>query len=610
MDMGLTIKELFRKISLPKHYHGIDFALSQKFAEEAKRFMMLLESCDGSEFRDDVRPRVLDVLLKVRSVARQNIKSIQKIINSYDLADSIAAQKQFDKLMDRISNDAFISTIDDTVIISKWQTHFRANMCNQYYRLRAVDYPSTDISEDPDELFHIPWKKRSLVNNERFSVAGFPCLYLSTSLSLAWQECGYPAKYYYSEYMLEQSNHSSIDSSDKTRELKFLSFYLPSEINCWGTSVVYNEFDLWIEVVGRYLKVYPLVLACSFVNHGGKTPFKQEYIISQMLMQWVRRNFSRIQGISYFSCIDTSMWSYSFRGYNIAIPALEPYDNKGYSKDLRKAFCWTMPKFYTVPIADPAVYENYQKFLLEVVSDIDLTMRLPLPVTLQHMLTKLLDICSCLLSILDKKSTQNVEHTLHILDIVRENCFQLKRDSLTNSIESLSERDFDTDLIPEEVVVNSMEAVKKVLSKFINETNGETSVIQIVSDLRLQCWNFPTARSYVTIYYSDCRQLHAPFEWMNKNHIIHFSKELKADDESIQILKDIAHNEGQPIQIFWDDTFACNDEAWMKQNIHLIKGPILVEKHEVPRFYSGGCNKERLLQIGFNKALLRKKLKL
>ena len=54
MDMGLTIKELFRKISLPKHYHGIDFALSQKFAEEAKRFMMLLESCDGSEFRDDV----------------------------------------------------------------------------------------------------------------------------------------------------------------------------------------------------------------------------------------------------------------------------------------------------------------------------------------------------------------------------------------------------------------------------------------------------------------------------------------------------------------------------------------------------------------------------
>lgn len=42
----------------------------------------------------------------------------------------------------------------------------------------------------------------------------------------------------------------------------------------------------------------------------------------------------------------------------------------------------------------------------------------------------------------------------------------------------------------------------------------------------------------------------------------------------------------------------------------MITPPILVEKHEVPRFYSGGCNKERLLQIGFNKALLRKKLKL
>lgn len=42
----------------------------------------------------------------------------------------------------------------------------------------------------------------------------------------------------------------------------------------------------------------------------------------------------------------------------------------------------------------------------------------------------------------------------------------------------------------------------------------------------------------------------------------------------------------------------------------MITPPILVDKHEAPRFYSGRCTKEKLLQIGFHKALLRKKLKL
>lgn len=41
-------------------------------------------------------------------------------------------------------------------------------------------------------LFHIPLSKRACSNNERFSLVGFPSLYLSTMLPLAWQECGYP----------------------------------------------------------------------------------------------------------------------------------------------------------------------------------------------------------------------------------------------------------------------------------------------------------------------------------------------------------------------------------------------------------------------------------
>jgi hypothetical protein len=37
-----------------------------------------------------------------------------------------------------------------------------------------------------------------------------------------------------------------------------------------------------------YVKQYPLVLACGFVNHSGRVSYKQEYIIPQMLMHGFR----------------------------------------------------------------------------------------------------------------------------------------------------------------------------------------------------------------------------------------------------------------------------------------------------------------------------------
>ncbi len=66
--------------------------------------------------------------------------------------------------------------------------------------------------------FYIPLSKKAFVNNERFSLAGFPSLYLSSMLLLAWQECGYPKKYYYSEYQYEKLNGSR---GNRVREVGF-----------------------------------------------------------------------------------------------------------------------------------------------------------------------------------------------------------------------------------------------------------------------------------------------------------------------------------------------------------------------------------------------------
>jgi hypothetical protein len=354
--MEFKIENLMRKIALPKRYFNNDFIISDKFREETDTFVSLLRQCNGKEFNADKEAKIKQKVPEICDTAKLNIDSVLNIIKQYENADLKTAQEEFDILMSRIKDDIFISSIDDHVQITTedqtFRTSFRTTSGYRYFRVRPVEYESFNISQNADELFHIPLSKRAYTNNERFSLAGFPSLYLSTMLPLAWQECGYPQKYYYSEYQYERSYGSTYENCLFEKELRFLSLYSPDEICNWGTSVKYNDFDLWIEVVTKYLKSYPLILACSFVNQSGKVPYKQEYIIPQMLMQWVQRNNLTVQGISYFTCIDTSMWPSQWCAYNIVIPAVAPYDDKMYSNILRDKFCWTVPQLFTLNYKD------------------------------------------------------------------------------------------------------------------------------------------------------------------------------------------------------------------------------------------------------------------
>ena len=59
-----------------------------------------------------------------------------------------------------------------------------------------------------------------------------------------------------------------------------------------------------------YLLWYPLIASCSYIRVNKKDPFAAEYIIPQLLMQWVRNEMcskqnngcEKLVGIRYFSC--------------------------------------------------------------------------------------------------------------------------------------------------------------------------------------------------------------------------------------------------------------------------------------------------------------------
>lgn len=241
-----------RKILLPKRYLNDNFDICQKYKDETDEYLKFLGMIDGSEFEEYKRDKIQQRLNGARAEIEENINSIISVFNYYEGANPKAAQEEMDIMMERMKTDLFVASIDDWVKVSvsgaSFWTQFRITPRRQFYRVRAVEEETTDIQNNPDELFHIPLSKKAFTNNERFSLAGFPSLYLSSMLPLAWQECGYPKKYYYSEFQYEKLCRSMSERQIEN-ELKFLALYSPDEIYKWGISTKYNKFDLWLEII-------------------------------------------------------------------------------------------------------------------------------------------------------------------------------------------------------------------------------------------------------------------------------------------------------------------------------------------------------------------------
>ena len=443
--MSLSIEELLLKIDLPKQYFDNDFTIYDKYKKESKKFIDFVNECDGHDFFKEDQTRILEMFSVIIDEIKKNVESILKIFESYENCNHKLAQEEFDALMIRLKDDLFISTIDDIVILEnngkRVETSFRSSAGHRYFRVRPVEYESSEIQKNADELFHIPLTKRAYANNERFSIAGFPSLYLATMLPLAWQECGYPEKYYYSEYQYKYSYDQITNNRSYEQEFRFLSLYSPNEIFEWGIAEKHNHFTVWLKVIERYLKMYPLVLACSFVNQSGKVIYKQEYIIPQMLMQWVYRNNNFVHGISYFTCKDTYTQTINWCAYNIAIPIQPPYDEKKYSIKLRESFSWTKPQFFVTPIANHNINKNDQKDIYNFIGEIkNATRSFRFPKPLNNFLIEALNISCSLLSLLQNGNTTKIELALRMLESLSLNYDNLKKQKLEELIE-LSKKD-------------------------------------------------------------------------------------------------------------------------------------------------------------------------
>ncbi len=171
------------------------------------------------------------------------------------------------------------------------------------------------------------------------------------------------------------------------------------------------------------------------MNHSGKGTYKQEYVIPQMLMQWVMRNNHEIQGISYFTCVDISMMQGSYCAYNVVIPALKPYDILGYSQKLRDEFNWTVPEYFEIPLFDSNYNRDDMKKLYNFISEIRNLNKIVLSEVMRCYIDDIERICICLYHLMLSGNNSDMQMTIHILNLINTCYRHLDSQSIDKLIE-------------------------------------------------------------------------------------------------------------------------------------------------------------------------------
>lgn len=179
-----------------------------------------------------------------------------------------------------------------------------------------------------EDMFHVPFEKREFISMQRYNIPGLPCLYLGNSISVCWEEMQRPdiASIHVSRYRLNVS------------ELHFLDISLtPSFI-----LEMYNKNKECLPLVISFLTTWPLVAACSVNVLNNKAAFNPEYIIPQLLLQWIRKE-RRIDGIKYLCTRVKEDYKTRPKGsINYVIPC-KKMAPRGFCNSLAKKIKLTMP---------------------------------------------------------------------------------------------------------------------------------------------------------------------------------------------------------------------------------------------------------------------------
>lgn len=222
-----------------------------------------------------------------------------------------------------------------------------------YYKIRSTDEKKLNRKD----LFHIPFNKRGIIGNNRFSISGYPCLYLGRSIYTCWEELRRPA-----------ISYTWVTAFRFQKEIEVLDLRL------------FRDIETLAEEESYYM-LLPYILASSIRTHEENVTFKPEYIIPQILLHSVvkkdtKKNRNKYAGIVFMS---------TRRFMNVALENINIYDNlaipvmsnrnTAYCKDLASYLLETEPVCFEYELLKgnvkvqtdgqdaPSLFSNFEDYL-------------------------------------------------------------------------------------------------------------------------------------------------------------------------------------------------------------------------------------------------------
>ncbi|MBP8083335.1 MAG: hypothetical protein KAZ87_09065 [Spirochaetes bacterium] len=254
--------------------------------------------------------------------------SINKALEKYSLGLPIKAYELLDKGIIEIQTHLEKMYLNDPT----------PKHISDLYRIRIIGNSSNIESKD---LFHIPFELRHIISTQRYSIPGFPCLYFGSSIYICWEELNRP------DLNSIVVNRAKFPSTG----INILDFaYRPNYIGKYLLeSISKPNYQQILDYTTSYLNCWPLIFCSSIKVKHIDGIFKPEYIVPQLLLQWIRNN-PLLTGIRYFSMnIDNCDISPPL-GINYVIP-IQTISTNGFCSNLMNLFHVTKPLPWSLVMA-------------------------------------------------------------------------------------------------------------------------------------------------------------------------------------------------------------------------------------------------------------------
>lgn len=307
IDINRFLKGLnLRSVVLLDDYNGF---YEKYFLITKEIYLKILNSSFNKSFSDDFAQQFYKLRHDILEVYRYYVKG--DILRASTKMNNILFRRKY---YGKYFYEFFLSRSNDNIL-------YRCRQGNK----NEVKTISKNIH---DQMFHIAFNKRNLIGNCRFSISGFPCLYLGSSIKccvneIEWSKnnelvvCQYHPKENFLYYDLTLNNN--------IRTLRDLKIYLLKYLIVLAVSFTINPI-----IKNRQEKINSESRIKNFVTY---------YVIPQLITAAIASKGEKVkenQCIRYHSVKfinDYNQYNYVF------IPRIKNYRiNKYYDEDLYKKF--------------------------------------------------------------------------------------------------------------------------------------------------------------------------------------------------------------------------------------------------------------------------------